>query len=84
MCQEDILKILIEDSKKDITKWFSMIDIEKILIERNYTTMRFNKKVNCLYAFGFLDVIIPKGKGTMYMRRKFRPKEKYILSIENN
>jgi hypothetical protein len=79
MCQQDLLRFLIEESRKDITKWFSMIDIEKLLIEKKYTTMRFSKKINCLYAYGFLDCIIPEGKGTRYMRRKFRPKEKYIL-----
>jgi len=83
MCQEDVLKILVEESRKDITKWFSMVDIEKLLKERNYPTVVFNKKINRLYAYGFLDVIIPEGKGTMYMRRKFRPKLNIIFHIEN-
>jgi hypothetical protein len=84
MCQEDVLKILIEESRKDITKWFSMIEIERLLIAKKYSLTRFSIKVNRLYAYGFLDVIIPDGDGTLYQRRKFRPKMKYLINEERD
>jgi hypothetical protein len=79
MCQEEVFKILIIESRKDLTKWFSMIDIEKLLIEHKHSLSRFSKKVNKLYAYGFLDVIISNGSGTFYQRRKFRPKIEYLI-----
>jgi len=78
MCQQAVFQQLLILRQTGNDSFLSMTEIEKEIckkIENNPKAVR--RKVNKLYAHGFLDIQIPKGKGSMYWRRRFRVKDIY-------
>lgn len=69
MSQDAIFKYLSEGDFKTVQEVSDNLNIRYIDACR---------KINRLYAYGFLDVKIKKGKGTRYVRRTFRVKKDCI------
>jgi hypothetical protein len=83
MCQEEILRYLVNRRKMGQHDYLSMTEIEKEILKKTDAIPRsIRRKVNRLYMTGFLDILIPKGNELAYWRRRFRVKDAYLNEEE--
>jgi hypothetical protein len=75
MCQNSVFMYLKKQRETGDTSFYTIRELMCALNIKEYRA--FVKKVNKLYAFGFLDCELQKGEGTAYTRRGFRIKDTY-------
>lgn len=75
MCQQDIIKYMINQRLSGNHDYFSIPELIKTL---SLSPKNVYDKMYKLFQVGFLEVSVPKGKSKYYYKRKYRVKKIYL------